>query len=166
MNTKVIQSFNHCRLLNCMQQVSTPHEVETIVGPSVKVEGDFNSQGNVLIQGIVSGNVKTEKYLQVEEGAKIMASVSADSAKISGEVQGNLRVKNTLELASTARIIGDVESKTLIIAAGAILHGKCCMLGAGETPETKGKSGAGKRKYDADSSDFAMPHSLVDEDAR
>lgn len=143
-------------------QNSTPHEVETIVGPSVKVEGDFNSQGNVLIQGIVSGNVKTDKYLQVEEGAKIMASVRADSVKVSGEVQGNIRAKNTLELTPTARVIGDIEAKTLIIAPGAILHGKCGMLGTSEVAESKSKTG--KRRLDSEV-DFSFPKSLVDEEA-
>ncbi|MCX6780634.1 MAG: polymer-forming cytoskeletal protein [Candidatus Magasanikbacteria bacterium] len=143
-------------------QSTTPNEVETIVGPSVKVEGDFNSQGNVLIQGMVSGNVKTEKYLQVEEGAKIMASVRADSAKISGEVQGNIRAKNTLELTATARIVGDIEAKTLIVAPGAILHGKCAMLGTAEVADAKSKTG--KRKSDSDL-DYSFPRSLVDEGA-
>lgn len=144
-------------------QTTTPHEVETIVGPSVKVEGDFNSQGNVLVQGIVSGNVKTDKYLQVEEGAKIMASVRADSAKISGDVQGNVRVKNTLELTPTARVVGDVEAKTLIIAPGAVLHGKCVMLGSAEMAEVKGVKTA-KKKFDSEA-DFSLPRSLVDESA-
>lgn len=144
-------------------QNSTPHEVETIVGPSVKVEGDFNSQGNVLIQGIVSGSVSTEKYLQVEEGAKIMASVRADSAKISGEVQGNIRAKSTLELTPTARVIGDIEAKTLIVSPGAILHGKCAMLGASEVEGKIGKAGS-KRKFDGEVS-FSMPRSLDEETA-
>ncbi|OGH67918.1 MAG: hypothetical protein A3C15_00885 [Candidatus Magasanikbacteria bacterium RIFCSPHIGHO2_02_FULL_50_9b] len=144
-------------------QSAAPHEVETIVGPSVKVEGDFNSQGNVLIQGTVSGNVKTDKYLQVEEGAKIMASVRADSVKVSGEIQGNVRAKNTIELTPTARVVGDIEAKTLIIAPGAILHGKCAMLGSSEMADAKSKSGAAKRK---DSEiEYAFPKSLVDEAA-
>ncbi len=143
---------------------ASPHEVETIVGPSVKVEGDFNSQGNVLIQGIVSGNVKTDKYLQVEEGAKITASVKAESSKISGEVHGNIRVKNTLELTPTARVVGDVEAKTLIISPGAILHGKCSMLGTTEIAETKTAARTAKRKFDGEM-EFSLPHSLVD-DAR
>lgn len=133
---------------------TTPHEVETIVGPSVKVEGDFNSQGNVLIQGIVSGNVKTEKYLQVEEGAKIMANVQAESCKISGEVQGNIRAKSSLELTPTAHVVGDIEAKTLIVAPGAILHGKCSML-AGAADEGKKSRRRGE--------DYAMPRSLEDE---
>ena len=143
-------------------QNTTPHEVETIVGPSVKVEGDFNSQGNVLIQGTVSGTIKTDKYLQVEEGAKIIASVRADSVKVSGEVQGNIRAKSTIELTSTARVIGDIEAKTLIIAPGAILHGKCSMLGTNEAPDGKVKSV--KRRGESEG-DFAFPKSLVEDEA-
>jgi cytoskeletal protein CcmA (bactofilin family) len=147
---------------SAIMQNTTPHEVETIVGPSVKVEGDFNSQGNVLIQGTVSGTIKTDKYLQVEEGAKIMASVRADSVKVSGEVQGNIRAKSTIELTPTARVIGDIEAKTLIIAPGAILHGKCAMLGTNEAPD--GKAKVGKRRGDAEG-DFAFPKSLVEDEA-
>ncbi len=134
---------------------TTPHEVETIVGPSVKVEGDFNSQGNVLIQGVVSGNVKTEKYLQVEEGARINANVQAESCKISGEVHGNIRAKTSLELTPTAHVVGDIEAKTLIISPGAILHGKCSMLAGADVDGKKGK----RKGDDA----YAMPRSLEDE---
>lgn len=102
-------------------------EVETIVGPSVKVEGDFVSEGNVVIEGQVNGTVKTGKNLRVEEGAKINANVAAESALVSGEIRGNLKLNSTLELTPTAKIYGDVETKTLIIAAGAVLHGRCLM---------------------------------------
>lgn len=102
-------------------------EVETIVGPSVKVEGDFVSEGNVVIEGQVNGTIKTGKHLRVEEGAKIAAHVAAESALISGEVRGNVKLNSTLELTPTAKIYGDVEVKTLIVAAGAILHGRCLM---------------------------------------
>lgn len=102
-------------------------DVETIVGPSVKVEGDFVSQGNIVIEGQVSGSIKTEKNLRVEQGAKIAANVSVDSALIAGEVKGNIKAMNTLELMPSARVDGDVEVKTLIIAAGAALNGRCVM---------------------------------------
>ncbi|KKS12810.1 MAG: hypothetical protein UU69_C0022G0006 [Candidatus Magasanikbacteria bacterium GW2011_GWA2_41_55] len=57
--------------------------METIVGPSVKVEGEFVSEGNIVIEGQVSGTVKTAKHLRVEEGAKINANVGAESALVS-----------------------------------------------------------------------------------
>ncbi|MBI3495454.1 polymer-forming cytoskeletal protein, partial [Candidatus Berkelbacteria bacterium] len=111
----------------------------------------------------VSGNVKTDKYLQVEEGAKIMASVRADSAKVSGEVHGNIRVKTLLELTPTARVVGDVEAKTLIVAPGAVLHGKCAMLGSSEVAEAKNQKTA-RKKFDGEI-EYAIPRSLVDENA-
>lgn len=114
-------------------------EVETIVGPSVKVEGDFVSEGNVVIEGQVNGTVKTSKHLRVEEGAKIAANVAAESALISGEVRGNVKVNSTLELTPTAKVYGDVEAKTLIVAAGAIIHGRCIM-----DENEKGRKGKGK----------------------
>ncbi len=104
--------------------------VETIVGPSVEVEGDFNSKGNMVVQGTVAGNVRTEKNLRVERGAKILANVYAQNAKISGEIRGNIKAADTLELTPTAVVVGDVESATLVVAAGAILHGKCMMPGS------------------------------------
>ncbi|MAG11404.1 MAG: hypothetical protein CMI52_01175 [Parcubacteria group bacterium] len=102
-------------------------DVETIVGPSVKVEGDFVSKGNVVIEGMVSGSVKTDKNLRVEEGACINANVKAENVRVAGEVKGNVQVKGLLELTESARVLGDVQTKTLVVAAGATLHGNCVM---------------------------------------
>ena len=109
-------------------------EIETIIGPSVQVEGDFVAAGDVVVEGMVSGKLKTEKSLRVGTGAKIFASVTAANALIAGEVQGNVKVEGNLELTSTARIFGDVKAKTLTIASGACLHGKCQ---AGEDRKSK-----------------------------
>jgi cytoskeletal protein CcmA (bactofilin family) len=116
-------------------------EVETVVGPSVHVEGDFASEGNILVKGIVSGNVKTSRRLTVEEGAKIFANVKAGAAFISGEIQGNVKTDKTLELTSTARIAGDIHCDILVVEAGALIHGKVTMKGIkaelDEKPERK-----------------------------
>lgn len=106
---------------------SKEQEIETIIGPSVKVEGDFMSKGNVTVEGAVCGTLKTDKDLKVGVGAKIAANVFASNAFIAGEIKGNVKVTNKLELANTSRIFGDVDAKTLVIAAGAVLNGKCTM---------------------------------------
>lgn len=104
-------------------------EVETVVGPSVNVEGDFASEGNIIVKGSVAGSVHTSRHLAVEQGAKILANVRAGSARIAGEVKGNMKVKDTLELTGTAKVLGDVEVKTLIVEAGALICGKLFMPG-------------------------------------
>lgn len=104
-------------------------EVETVVGPSVNVEGDFASEGNIIVKGSVAGSVHTSRHLSVEQGAKIMANVRAGSAKVAGEVKGNMKVKEAIELTATARIMGDLEAKILVVEAGALIYGKVMMPG-------------------------------------
>jgi len=124
-------------------------DVETVVGPSVHVEGDFASEGNIIVKGTVSGNVKTSKLLTVEEGAKIFANVKAGSAHVSGEVRGNVKVDGQLELSGTARIAGDISCNVLVVEAGCLIQGKVSMRGLkidDEHAEKKRGLGRMKRK--------------------
>ncbi len=100
-------------------------ENETIIGASVKVEGDFTSDGNVLVQGVVSGSLKTKGNLQVDEGAKIKADVDAANAVVRGEIKGNVSVDDNLELGEAASVEGDIVTKVLSIEPGATLNGHC-----------------------------------------
>ncbi|RJR30979.1 polymer-forming cytoskeletal protein [Candidatus Parcubacteria bacterium] len=99
--------------------------IETIIGPSVRVEGDFSANGNVVVEGIVAGTIKTEKNLRIGPEAKIFASVSAANAQIAGEIQGNVRINEKLELKETAKIFGDIKTSVLIVSPGASIDGKC-----------------------------------------
>lgn len=118
----------------------SPDEVETVVGPSVRVEGDFASEGNIIVKGIVSGSVKTSKLLTVEKGASIFANVRAGTAIISGNVKGNVKVSDRLDLAETAQVAGDIDCRVLSVAPGALIQGKVTMKGieiAGDKEEKK-----------------------------
>lgn len=123
----------------------TKDDVETVVGPSVNVEGDFASEGNIIVKGSVAGSVHTSRHLSVELGARILANVRAGSAKISGEVKGNVKAKDTLELTATARVVGDIEAKVLVVEAGALIYGKVTMPGLETTDGKGGRIRGGKR---------------------
>lgn len=110
-----------------------PKHVETLIGPSVKVEGDFVGDGDVVVEGMVTGKLKTKRNLRVGQNAQILATVSAENALIAGTVQGNIKVRERLELTPTAKIKGDISAKTLVIAEGACFTGGCKML-EGEQP--------------------------------
>ncbi len=100
---------------------------ETIIGSSVKIDGDFVGKGNVIVEGVVTGSLSTDQNLTIAEGARVLAHIKAQNAFISGEVKGNISVKEGLELGATARIFGDVETNRLTVATGALLNGKCTM---------------------------------------
>lgn len=110
------------------------NETETVIGPSVKVEGDFATEGDIVVEGTICGSLRTSKNLRVGPKSRIFANVSADNALVAGEVQGNIKINGKLELTSTAKIFGDIKTGILIVAAGSTLNGKCQM------GEGKGKS--------------------------
>jgi len=103
---------------------------DTIIGQSIKIEGDLVSNGNIIVEGQVTGNVKTEKDLKVGSAAKVSADVNAQNAQVSGRVDGNIVISGKLELAESAEVNGDMEVGTLEIAGGAKFNGKCTMNGA------------------------------------
>lgn len=109
------------------KETPTTNEMETIIGPSVKVEGDFVTEGNIIVEGMICGTIKTSKNLKVGPKSRIFANVSAENALVSGEIQGNLKINDRLELTSTGKIFGDIKVGTLIVAAGSVLNGKCQM---------------------------------------
>ena len=100
-------------------------EVETIIGPSVKVKGNFNSQGNIIIEGIVEGNLKTSGNVLIGNKSVITANINAKEAKVGGQINGNIKIKGYLEITASAKIFGDIECSSLSIEQGAILNGKC-----------------------------------------
>lgn len=112
---------------------------ETVVGPSVKIQGDLNSEGNVRIEGQVSGKVKTSQSVFVNQGAKILADVLAGNAVVGGEVQGNLKISGHLVLQSTAKISGDITCTILRVEDGANFTGKCSMGGVAPMATGNGK---------------------------
>jgi len=110
------------------QEIENFKEAESIIGQSVKVEGDFIGQGNMIIEGVVKGSVSTNGNLRVGSQAKISADIAAANALISGEITGNIKVKGDLELEASAKVTGDIEAKSICVARGAVLNGKCAMI--------------------------------------
>lgn len=102
---------------------------ETIIAHGVRVEGEFVSQGNVVIEGDVQGSIQTAGDLRIGEEAKITADVTAANAVIAGEVRGNMQIGGKLELLPSSKIIGDVTATVLSIGAGAQVNGRVTMDG-------------------------------------
>jgi cytoskeletal protein CcmA (bactofilin family) len=103
---------------------SNPSVGATTIARGVKVEGDFASQGDVVIEGEVHGKITTAGMLTVGPEAVIKADITAGEAAISGSIDGNLSVKKQAVLHSTARLKGDLTAERLSIEAGATLDGR------------------------------------------
>lgn len=111
----------------------------TVIARGVKVEGEFVSQGDVVIEGEVNGRVSTSGLLTIGTEAKLKAEITADDAVVAGTIEGMVTVKKRLELKATAKIIGDLTCETATVEAGAVVHGKCSIGQGKPTKEGKGQ---------------------------
>lgn len=116
---------------------------ETIIAQGVKVEGDFTSNGNVLIDGEVVGSVKAAQNLQIGQSARIHASVIAATALVAGEILGDLEATERLELTSTSKIRGNITTAVLSVEPGAEINGTITM-----SPSEQGKRGGRRSAQD------------------
>jgi cytoskeletal protein CcmA (bactofilin family) len=102
-------------------------DAETIIGPSVMVKGNFNSTGNIVIDGVLKGGVKTAGNIYIGDHANITADLESKTARIGGEVKGNLKIEGSLQVMAAAKLFGDIECSSLSVESGAIINGKIVM---------------------------------------
>jgi len=105
-------------------------DAETIIGSSIKVKGNFQGQGNIIIEGCLEGSLKTEANIYIGDKAKVTANIEAKEAIINGVLNGNVKSRSYLALGSTARITGDIQYGEISVERGAIINGQ--MLAFGE----------------------------------
>lgn len=115
---------------------ASPKEVETVIGPSVHIEGNFLSEGSVILAGTLTGNIQTKGDLRIEDTARVTANVAGDSVVVAGTVKGDVNANGQLDVTATARIHGNIEARVLSIAPGAVVNGKCVMR-SGDAKEPK-----------------------------
>ena len=103
-------------------------DADTIIGSSIKVKGNFQGQGNIIVEGTLEGSLKTDASIYIGEQAKIVANTESKDAIVNGEVRGNIKAKNYLAIGGTAKIFGDLQYGEISIEKGAIINGQLLML--------------------------------------
>lgn len=116
-------------------------DAETIIGGSIKVKGNFQGQGNIIIEGSLEGSLKTASDIFIGNQAKVVANVESKGAVINGEVRGNIKAKGYLSVGSSARIFGDIHYGEISIDKGAIINGQLIMLSEERSRGEKNASG-------------------------
>lgn len=99
------------------------NEAETIIGESVFVKGNFESNGNIVINGALEGEIKTKGSVLVGEKSNINANIQAQEMFVSGNITGDLNVTAYLSLSETAQIQGNIKCSQISIEKGAKIQG-------------------------------------------
>lgn len=104
-------------------KVSQKQHVPTIISASLRIIGNLISDGDVQVDGIIDGNVRS-RTLTIGESATINGEVEAETVRIHGSISGQIKAKK-VELGPTAKVVGDIIHSLLTVESGAYLEGSC-----------------------------------------
>lgn len=102
----------------------------SIISTGLHVNGDITSDGDVQIEGVIVGDVKS-RTVTIGESGEVTGEVIADQLQVSGKVAGQIKARS-VNLARSARVQGDILHETLSIEAGAYIEGNVKRISAKE----------------------------------
>lgn len=97
--------------------------VPSIVSADLSVTGSFNTTGDIQIDGIVEGDVRSAG-LVVGEKAEVHGEIWAEDVTIRGKVVGRVHARKVL-LAATCHVEGDILHESFAVENGAFFEGSC-----------------------------------------
>lgn len=119
------------------------NEAGTVVGTNVKLTGTLRDNQDIVIYGLVDGEVISEKNVTVAETASVVGPIQAQNVIIGGKVKGAVIAFEKLEILPSGKLHGSLETKELIIRPGATFNGKSVMKNQIEVKEETQKELAG-----------------------
>ncbi len=118
---------------------------DTVLGPNSVLEGTFQSNANVRLDGTFSGSLEINGNILVGETAKIKADINARNISIAGAVRGNITGKK-VQVLRTGRVWGDIRATALTTEEGAFIDGKITMVGHESSAAPDAFAGAPEEK--------------------
>lgn len=99
----------------------------TLLDRGCRFEGKLTFEGSVQINGVFRGEIFSEGYLVIGEGAEIEGKIEVDCVSIRGKVNGTIQARSRIEMYPPAEVYGDITAPALIVQEGAIFDGNCSM---------------------------------------
>ncbi len=96
-------------------------------GQGTIITGDVSTEGDVRIDGRVTGNVTSKSKVVIGTTGVIEGNILCQNGYIDGRVNGNIEVSELLILSATANITGDLKLQKFVVQEGAKFNGKCSM---------------------------------------
>ncbi len=118
----------------------TENNVINLIGVGTEIIGDVNSNGDIRIDGVLTGNLYTKGKVVIGESGKVKGEVNCKNSDVEGLIEGKINVLELLALKRSARIIGDINTSRLAIEPGSKFTGNCNMSDNASSKEIKKES--------------------------
>lgn len=102
----------------------------SILSPDLTIEGNLVSDGDIQLDGRVTGDIHTRK-LTVGAKAHVAGAILAEEVRVAGSVDGEITAI-AVQLTASAKVSGDINHDSLAIEAGAFVQGLCRRMDTGQ----------------------------------
>jgi len=101
--------------------------VVNAIGQGSTIKGDIITEGDLRIDGTLTGSINTKGRLVLGETGLVEGEVICQNALIAGTLKAKIQVHELLSLKATANLVGDIITNKLAIEPGANFTGSCSM---------------------------------------
>lgn len=109
----------------------------TIVGVNVALNGTLKDQNDIIVHGMVDGEVISDKSITIGQSAQVKGPVRGNLVTVAGVVRGSVEAQEKLEILETGKVLGSIDAKDLLVHSGATIVGKITMPSADETVDVE-----------------------------
>jgi cytoskeletal protein CcmA (bactofilin family) len=113
-------------------------EQGSVLGPGLRVSGDFRTKESLTVLGLLDGNLSVDGAVEVGRTGRVRGDIAAKNVVVEGRVDGNVGVADRMELRVTGRIRGDIVAPRVAMAEGSFFRGRLTTAGSarrgGEDP--------------------------------
>jgi len=102
-------------------------QVINLIAKGTQISGDILSDGDIRIDGEVTGNLDTKGRLVIGVSGKLEGEIRCKSCEIAGNHKGKSFIAELLSLKASSNVSGDIITGKLSIEPGAYFAGTCTM---------------------------------------
>ncbi|MDD5773322.1 MAG: polymer-forming cytoskeletal protein [bacterium] len=99
--------------------------IDTILGQGIIFKGELKGDGNIKIDGQLSGLIEATGDVYIGKKAGVIGDCHVGSIIIGGKVKGNVVALKRVEILPDGELHGDILAPRICIADGVIFEGNC-----------------------------------------
>ena len=98
-------------------------ESPSLIAPGIRLQGDLEGDGDLVVAGEVDGNIRIGGELLVTVGALVRADVVAARVRVEGTLQGRVRATRQVSVGPRGRLEAEVHG-VLLVDEGGVFRGR------------------------------------------
>jgi cytoskeletal protein CcmA (bactofilin family) len=103
------------------------NDIDTVIGAGVRVRGVLSSDGDISIDGHMTGEIKAAGSVSLGVNSIIKANVTARDVRVGGQLRGDITATGETSITETGKVVGNISCSSLQITPGAVFIGQSTM---------------------------------------